>query len=158
MSDQGFTQPSLEQIAIRNKRLQFRVTAAGNTTAASITVTSQGAPGVTIYTALNSLSAPAAANFSGLTNTSAPVNVGFAIDVGGRALMLKGVDVKPNTIRSASMSAAVITNTGSASAIIGRTGVGTDGNLYFMCSCSGLDLDAQIANHEFDVDLTFDAF
>lgn len=156
MSTNGFATPSLEQVAIKNKSLSFRVFLSGNTTAANIVATTEAQVGVAVYTSLLSLTAPADANFSGLLDITAPAVQGFYIQCGGRAVALKSVSVQTNTIRSAAMTGAVVTNAGAASPIVGKTGVTTGGNIAFQIACTALDLDAASVNHQYDVDVTFD--
>lgn len=161
MSDQGFQNPQLEQIAGKNKRLSFLVTLKGNTSAASIVGTTNCNVGAQVYTILTSATAPSDANFSGLVNATAPATIGIYIQTtpsltNGDAKQLGGVTVPVNSIRSVSMTAGVVTNKGAVSAIAGNTGVTTNGNLAFQIACTTLDLDAQTADHTFIVDVEYD--
>lgn len=156
MADQGFASPAAEQVAIKNHSLSFRVFVSGSTTAASITATTEAQVGIAVYTALLSATAPSDANFGTLQDTTAPATHGFYIQCGGRAVKLKGVTVPVNSIRSASMTAGVVTNAGAASAIAGKTGITSGGNVAFQIACTTLDLDAQTADHQYDVEVTFD--
>jgi len=156
MADQGYAKPSLEQQAVMNKALSFKVKLAGNTTVASITAGTSANAGAQVWIETASASAPTDANFSGLTLSVAPVVLGIYVNVGD-AIRLHGATVPVNSIRSASMTAGVVTNKGATSAIAGNTGVTTSGNLAFQVSCTSLDGDASTANHEFTVDLVYDA-
>lgn len=156
MSDQGFASPAAEQVAIKNKFISFKVNLQGSTTAASITGQTEAQVGIACYTGSGSASAPSDANFATLQDGTAPAVLGFYISCGGRAVALKGVTVPVNSIRSASMTAGVVTNAGVASAIAGKTGVTSGGNVAFTIACTTLDLDAAALNHEFVVECTFD--
>lgn len=156
MGDQGFATPAIEQAGTKNKRLTLFVTLNGNTTAASITGSTNAQNGAALYLAAASLTAPTDANFASLTSTSAPVVFGVYINADGRATRLNNVVVPTPAIRSPSMTAGVITFKGAVSAISGNTGVTTSGNLAFQVSCTTLDLDAQIQTHTFPIDIEFD--
>lgn len=155
MADQAFATPAIEQVSVKNKRLSFRVTLNGNTTAASITGASQAQNGIAVWLAAASLTAPTDANFTGLTSTAAPSVIGFYL-TDTQAVRVHEIDVPANMINSASMTAGVVTKRGAASAITGNTGVTTTGNVAFQVSCTTLDLDAQTANHEFSVNVSYD--
>jgi hypothetical protein len=163
MADQGFATPALEQIAVKNKTLKFKVNLYGSTTEGSITASTTGNDGVRVWLSSQSATAPASANFAGLTSGTAPSVIGVYIDCGGtadvagQAKRLHGVTVPVNSIRSASMTAGVVTNRGVASAIAGSTGIDSLGNIAFTISCTTLDLDAAALNHEFTVEVGFDA-
>lgn len=156
MAYQGFGTPELENKAGKNHKLSFKVTLYGSTTEASITANSDCGPGARVWLSSQSASAPSAANFSGLTSASSPTVIGMVIDCDGRASKLHGVTIPVNSIRSASMTAGVVTNKGATSAISGNTGVTSDGDLAFQISCTNLDLDAAALNHEFTVEVNFD--
>jgi hypothetical protein len=155
MADQGFATPAIEQQAIMNARLSFKVKLIGNTTAASVTAGTTANDGIRVWLEAASLSAPTNANFSGLQSSATPTVIGIYIE-DGHAIRLGGVTVPVNSIRSASMTAGVITNTGETSAISGSTGVTDDGNLAFQVSCTGLDVNAAAIDHEFNVEVTYD--
>ncbi len=155
MSDQGFASPEVEQLAIKRHSLSFKVSLFGSTTEASITGACQGTPGVRLWLSSQSATAPSDANFASLISSATPTVLGIYI-TDGRAVRLHGVTVPVNSIRSASMTAGVVTNKGAVSAITGNTGVTSAGNLAFQVSCTTLDLDAAALNHEFSVEVTYD--
>lgn len=155
MSNQGFATPAIEQQAIMNARLSFKVKLIGNTTAASVTAGTTANDGISVWLEAASLSAPTDANFSGLQSSATPTVIGIYIE-DGSAIRLGGVTVPVNSIRSASMTAGVITDKGVASAIAGSTGVTTSQNLAFQVSCTGLDVNAAAIDHEFNVEVTYD--
>jgi len=158
MSDQGFASPAVEQVAIKNHSLSFHVWFNANTVAASINGVTEAQVGITMYTAQNSLTVPSDANFPTIQDVTAPAVSGFYINCGGRALRLKGVTVPVNSIRSASMTAGVVTNAGAAHAILGKTGVTSGGNIAFTISQTALDGDLAVGLSEYDVECTFDTF
>ncbi len=155
MSDQGFATPEIEQVAIKNHRLSFKVDLYGSTTEGSITASAQGTPGIRVWLSSQSATAPSNANFASLISSATPTVIGIYI-TDGRAAKLHGVTVPVNGIRSASMTAGVITNKGATSAIAGNTGITSDGNIAFQIACTTLDLDAAALNHQFDVEVTYD--
>ncbi len=163
MSNQGFATPAVEQLAIKNKQLKFKVYLAGSTTEGSITASTTGTSGVRVWLSSQSATAPSTANFASLTSGTAPSIIGIYIDCGGtstvagQAKRLHGVTVPVNAIRSASMTAGVVTNKGVVDAIAGSTGVDSLGNIAFQISCTTLDLDAAAINHEFSVEVGYDA-
>ncbi len=155
MANQGYASPSIEQVAIKNHYLQFHVFFNANTTAASITINTEAQIGITAYSSVTQGSAPADASFPTLADTATAVS-GFYIQCGGRALRLKGVTVPVNSIRSASMTAGVITNAGAASAISGKTGVTSGGNIAFSISQTALNGLLAAGVSEYDVEVCFD--
>jgi len=158
MSDQGFAKPGLEQLAVKLKRLAFKVKITGSTTEGSITGEVLDCPdaSVRVWLSSQSATAPSSANFASLTSASAPSVIGIYVDVGD-ARYLHGVTVPVNSIKSASMTAGVITNKGATHAITGNTGVTSDKDLAFQVSCTTADFDAAAINHEFSVELTYEA-
>lgn len=156
MADQGFGKPAIEQQAVMNKTLSFKVKIVGSTAIASITAGTTANDGIRVWLENNSASAPTDANFSGLTLSVAPTVIGVYVNVGD-AIRLGGVTVPVNSIRSASMTAGVVTNKGATSLISGNTGVTASNNLAFQVSCTTLDCDAAALTHEFNVELTYDA-
>jgi hypothetical protein len=163
MSDQGFATPALEQLAVKNKSLKFKVYLYGSTTEGSITASTSGNSGARVWLSSQSATAPSTANFASLTSGTAPSVIGVYIDCGGtstvagQAARLHGVTVPVNSIKSASMTAGVVTNKGATHAITGNTGIDSLGNIAFQISCTTLDLDAAAINHEFSVEVNFDA-
>lgn len=155
MADQGFGNPQLEQLAGKNKRLSLLITLKGNTVAASIAGFSDANVGAQVWLAAQSLTAPADAAFTSLTSTTAPNVLGVYI-TDGQAKTFKGASVPVASIRSASMTAGVVTAAGATSAIAGKTGITTGGNVAFQVSCTTLDLDAATLDHSFTVDVAYD--
>lgn len=155
MANQGFSTPALEQQAVMNHRLSFKVKLIGNTTAASVTGGTTANDGARVWLESNSTSAPSNANFSGLQSSATPTVIGIYIE-DGKAVRLHGVTVPVNSIRSASMTAGVITNKGATSAISGNTGITSDGNIAFQISCTGMDVNAAAIDHEFTVEVAYD--
>lgn len=156
MPVQGFFTPAIDQVAGKNCRLTFLVTLNGNTTAASITGSSNAQNGIALVLAAGSLTAPVDANFVGLVSNAAPSVMGVYI-TDGRAVRLTRVDVQPQSIRSPSMTAVLPTFRGSVSAISGNEGVTqTSGNLAFQLSCTALNLNAQTQRHTFTVAVEYD--
>lgn len=158
MANQGNLVPSVEQLALKNHRVAFHVFFNANTTAASITGNTDAQVGITMYTAQNSTTAPSDASFPTIQDVTAPAVSGFYINCGGRAVRLRGCSVPVNSIRSASMTAGVVTNAGAAHAISGKTGVTTGGNIAFSISQTTLDGDTAAGVSEYDVECTFDTF
>lgn len=157
MANQGYTETSNEQQAIMNKRLSFKVFIKGSTTAASITAVTTNNPGFRVWLESQSLTAPSNANFSGLASSATPSVIGIYGYVDD-ALRLHGVSIPTNSIKSASITAVVVTNKGATHDITGNTGVTSDNNIAFQCSLTGGDLDAAAINHEFTVELCYDAY
>lgn len=163
MATQGFATPAIEQLAVKNKVLKFKVNLYGSTTEGSITASTTGNSGVRVWLSSQSATAPSTANFASLTSAAAPSVIGVYIDCGGtstaagQALRLHGVTIPVNSIKSASMTAGVVTNKGATHAITGNTGIDSLGNIAFQISCTTLDLDAAAINHEFTVEVGFDA-
>lgn len=155
MAFQGFSTPAIEQQAAKNKTVSFKVNLYGSTTEASITASTSANDGIQVWLSSASASAPSNANFSGLTSGTAPSIIGIYV-TDGQATKLHGVTVPTNSIKSASMTAGVVTNKGATHAITGNSGVTDDGNLAFQISCTTLDLDAAAINHEFTVELNYD--
>lgn len=170
MSNQGFGAPGLEQTAAKNHRLSFQVVLQGNTTLASTTVAAFG-PGadVQVWTQVNSATAPADANFAGLVSNASPTIIGIyipcapAVTLGtsttpnGNAVRLHQVTIDSQSIRSASMTAGVVTYKGSVSAITGNEGTtATSGAIAFQISCTNLLLTAAALNHRFSVNVDYD--
>lgn len=156
MANQGFQVTANEQQAIMNKRLSFKIKILGSTTEGSITAVCTNNPGFRVWLSSQSATAPSNANFSGLTSAATPSVIGVYGYVAD-ALRLHGVSVPVNSIKSASVTAVVVTNKGATDAISGNTGVTSDNNIAFQCSCTGGDFDAAAINHEFTIDLTYDA-
>lgn len=162
MADQGFFNPQLEQAAAKNKRISFVVTLNGNASVASATGTTNANIGAQVFLTSGSLTAPTNANFAGLTSTATPSIIGVYLPVGD-AKKLGGVTVPVNSIRSASMTAGVVTNKGAVSAIAGNTGIClpsvttfTQGNdLAFQIALTSAALNVTLT-HEFVVDVEYD--
>lgn len=159
MSDQGFSSPGLEGMAIKRKSLALKIVLYGSTTEGSITaaVTNCGDNTARVWLSSQSATAPSEANFSGLTSASAPTVIGVFVDVGD-ARRVHGITVPVNSIKSPTMTAGVVTNKGAVSAIYasGNSGVTSGKDIAFQVSCTTLDLDAAAINHEFSVELTYD--
>lgn len=157
MSDQGFSSPGLEAMAIKRKQLALKILLRGSTTEGSITAEVVNCPDATarVYLSSQSLTAPSEANFSGLGSASAPTVIGVFLDVGD-ARRVHNIAVPANTIKSSTMTAGVITNKGATHAITGNTGVTSNKDIAFQVSCTTLDLDAAANNHEFSVDVEYD--
>lgn len=170
MSNQGFGAPGLEQTAAKNHRLSFQVVLQGNTTLASTTAAAFG-PGadVQVWTQVNSATAPADANFASLVSNATPTVIGIYIPCApfvtlgtttspaGNAVRLHQVTVDANSIRSASMTAAVVTYKGSVSAITGNEGVtASSGAIAFQLSCTTLKLTDAANTHRFSVNVDYD--
>jgi len=155
MSDQGFASPEVEQVAIKRHALTFKVTIVGSTTEGSVTGACQGSPGIRLWLSSQSATAPSNANFASLISSATPTVVGVYI-TDGRAARLHGVSVPVNSIRSASMTAGVVTNKGATSAIAGNTGVTSDGNLAFQVACTTLKATDAANTHEFTCEVTYD--
>jgi hypothetical protein len=154
MSDQNFRYAALEQVAVQNKSLNLRALVVGSATEASITKSTTGGAQAFIYLAAQSLTAPSGSNFSGLTSTTAPSVFGVYINVGGQARCVHRADIA--SIRSASMTAGVVTLRGAASAISGSTGVTADGNIAFTVSATAAAFNVALS-HEFSILVEFDA-
>ncbi len=157
MADQGFAKPGLEAMAIKRKSLALKIKITGSTTEGSITAQVLNCPdnSARVWLSSQSATAPSTANFASLTSAAAPSVIGVYVDCGD-ALRLHGVTVPVNSIKSASMTAGVITNKGATHAITGNTGVTSDNDLAFQVSCTTADFDAAAINHEFTVELTYD--
>lgn len=155
MSDQGFYTPEVEQLAVKRHSLSFKVTIVGAATEPSVTGYCQGTPGVRLWLSSQSATAPSNANFASLISSATPTVVGIYI-TDTRAVRLHGVTVPVNTIRSASMTAGVITNKGATSAIAGNAGITSDGNIAFQVACTTLLASAAVLTHEFTVEVTYD--
>lgn len=156
MANQGFSQTSNEQQAIMNKRLSFKIKIVGSATEANVKAVCTNNPGFRVWLSSQSATAPSNANFSGLTSAATPSVIGVYGYVAD-ALRLHGVSVPTNSIKSASITAVVITNKGATDLISGNSGVTADNNIAFQCSLTGGDLDAAAIDHEFTVDLCYDA-
>ncbi|SRR5258706_1545175 len=158
MANQGFTNPSNEETAVKNKRLAVQVTLVGNTTAASITAVTSGSPGFAVWTEQTSTTAPSDANFASLLSTATPTIVGLYI-TDGYAVRLNKVTCDAAAILSASMTAGVVTYKGAtntAASGSGRTGVTSGGNIAFQVSCTTLKLTAASQTHQFSLDVEYD--
>jgi len=152
MADQGWAYPGLEKMNIKRKQFALKIKISGSTTEGSITAQILNSPdaGARVWLSSQSLSAPSDANFASLTSAAAPSVIGVYLTVGD-ARYLHEVVVPTNTIKSASMTAGVITNKGATHAITGNTGVTSNKNLAFQVSCTTADFDAAAIDHEFDV-------
>ncbi len=155
MAYQGFYTPAVENLAAKNKKLSFRVTIVGSVTEGSVTASTDANDAVRIWLSSQSATAPSNANFASLISSATPTVIGVYI-TDGRAAKLKGVAVQVNSIRSASMTAAVVTNKGATSAIAGNTGVTSDNNLAFQLACTTLKATDAANTHSFDVECNFD--
>jgi hypothetical protein len=155
MAFQGFASPAVENLAAKNKSISFRVTIVGSTTEASITASTDANDGIRVWLSSQSATAPSNANFASLISSATPTVIGLYL-TDGRAAKLKGVVVEVNSIRSASMTAGVVTNKGATSAIAGNTGVTSDGNLAFQIACTTLKATDAANTHQFDVTCSYD--
>lgn len=151
MADQGWASPGLEKLNIKRKAFSLKVSIRGSTTEGSITAEILNSPdaGARIWLSSQSATAPSDANFASLLSAGSPTIIGVYLTVGD-ARYLHDVTVPVNSIRSASMTAGVITNKGATSAIAGNSGVTSGKNLAFQVSCTVLQANLAL-NHEFDV-------
>jgi hypothetical protein len=140
-----FNRASLEQAANELVRLKARITLKGNTTAASIAAYSDRPDGVVPYVETSAQPTPedSGHGFPTLDSNAAPSVMGVLVLDGSFKEL---VNVEVLNITSGSMTAGVVTKRGASS-----TGVTENGNLSFSISCTGLDLDAAVADHSFDV-------
>lgn len=153
MADQGWSAPGLESAAIKRKSFAFRVKVTVSATEGSVTAQVLNCPDASarVYLSSQSATAPSEANFSGLTSSAAPSVFGFVVDCGD-ARFLHDVSVPTNSIKSASMTAGVVTNKGAAHAVTGNTGVTSAKDLAFQVSCTACQFTLTApGNHEFDV-------
>lgn len=157
MSDQGWATSGLEKMSIKRKAFSLKVKLFGSTTEGSITATILNCPdaGARVFLSSQSATAPSDANFASLTSGTAPSVIGIYMSVTD-ARYLHDVTVPTNSIKSASMTAGVVTNKGATHDITGNTGVTSSKNIAFQISCTTLDLDAAAINHEFDVIGSYD--
>lgn len=138
----------LEQAIENFVSIPVTITLRGNTTAASITTFSNLAS-VQVFNNLTSLTAPADASFTSLVNVTAPAVVGIYASVGD-ALRLVGVDYQSLTLSSVSITGVTPTKKADGTGVTPATK-----NLSFQISCTTLDLDAQTADHSFDLVLRY---
>lgn len=158
MANQGFTQVSLEEVAVKNKRLAVQVILRGSTTAAGITAMTSGSPGFAVYTEQSSLTAPSDANFASLLSTATPTVIGLYV-LDGYAVRMNRVSVDTAAVLSASMTSGSVTYKGATQTLAsgsGRTGVTSGGNLAFQVQCLGLKLTDSSNIHNFSVDVEYD--
>ncbi len=161
MSNQGYALPSIEEVAIKNKKLTVQVTLYGSTTLGSITAVTTGSPGVAVWTQTSSATAPSDANFASLLSSATPTVLGIYI-TDGRAVRVNRAAVPVECILSASMTAGVVTlkgaNVVTATNTTGplKTGVTSAGNVAFQVSCTTLKLTDFANTHQFSVDVEYD--
>lgn len=88
-------------------------------------------------------------NFPVLDSNAAPSTVGIILAVGDASSVID-IQIPTLSISSLSMSAGVPSLFG-----VGNTGITPAGNICFVVSCTGLQLDAAVANSLFDVLVTY---
>ncbi len=157
MANTGWATPGLDSIGIKRKALALKVFITGSTTEGSITAYIKNAEdnGARIWLSSQSLTAPADANFASLLSAGSPTVIGLYLTVGD-AKYLHGASVPVNSIKSASMTAGVITNKGATHAITGNTGVTSSNNIALQVSCTVLQANLAL-NHEFNIDLVYES-
>ncbi len=156
MAEQGWATPGLEKISIKRKAIALKVAIYGSTTEGSITaqILNSQDVGARVWLSSQSATAPADANFASLLSAGSPTIIGLYLTVGD-AKYLHGAAVPVNSIKSASMTAGVITNKGATHAITGNTGVTSGLNIALQVSCTTLQANLAL-NHEFNVDLVYE--
>lgn len=103
--------------------------------------------GVIPYVATLSQPTPvdSGANFGTLDSTADPTTIGV-LALTGFAKRIVDIYVPNQGITSASMTAGAITKCGAS-----NTGITASGNIAFVVSCVGLDLDSAIVTHSFPI-------
>jgi len=151
----------IETQNIQIRRIAVKVTLIGNTVKTSI-YGNTDTPDTRAYVEINGVQPStsgtgalfledAGATFGTLDSDAAPSTIGILLKVGD-AIELVKAEVPTLTISSNAMTAGVITKAGAST-----TGVTASNNIAFVVSGTNLDLDADVSNHIFWVDVTYKA-
>lgn len=149
----------IETQNIQIKRIAVKCTLVGNTVKASI-YGNTDTPDTRAYVEINGVQPStggagalfledAGATFGTLDSDAAPSTIGVLLKVGD-AIEIVSVTVPTLTISSNAMTAGVVTLKGTSS-----TGVTASSNIAFVVSGTSLDLDADVSNHSFWVDVVY---
>lgn len=140
------TNAGLEAARLAVREIVAMITVYGNTVVASITA-GTNVTGVIPYVEAAGQPTPvdSGANFGTLESGADPSTVGI-LALTGTASRIIDIYVPTQGIVSAVMTTGAITKKGDSS-----TGVTASGNIAFVVSCAGLQIDAAITNHSFPV-------